>query len=106
MTLAEQLPFFVEDWQSACPAIRIFVWRPAPIIKAFARKSEWYRDAMRDFTEKLLQEWTTLERFERTKLELEGISNEEAAIYAAYTRRDGSIVTIPAEYDGDLWHHV
>ncbi|RPD53994.1 hypothetical protein L227DRAFT_616554 [Lentinus tigrinus ALCF2SS1-6] len=103
-----QAPFLTERWRSSCPAIQTFVWRPALVYYPFARHSEWYRGAVRDFTEQLFREWTTLQRFERNRLELTGIADEEAYYsYVAYTRtEDGSVITVPAEYDEDLWHRV
>ncbi|RPD73761.1 hypothetical protein L226DRAFT_613891 [Lentinus tigrinus ALCF2SS1-7] len=103
-----QAPFLTERWRSSCPAIQTFVWRPALVYYPFARQSEWYRGAVRDFTEQLFREWTTLQRFERTRLKLTGIADEEAYYsYVAYTRtEDGSVITVPAEYDEDLWHRV
>lgn len=74
----------------------------------FAKESEWYRGVICEFTERLFEEWTTLQRFERAALELETAPNEEGT-YAAYTRVEdglGSIVAGPAEYDGELWHRV
>ena len=68
-----------------------------------------YRDTLWDFTELLFEEWTTLQRFERARMEerLVGVMDEEAATFIAFTRgEDGGVLVVPAEYDEDQWHRV
>ena len=108
-TSAAEGPVLSQRWRSSCPAIRTFVWRPAPAFRSLAMDNQRYRDALQEFTQLLFEEWKTLRRFERARMEeqLVGVMDEEAATFIAFTRgEDRGVSTLPAEYDADQWHRV
>ncbi|RPD73795.1 hypothetical protein L226DRAFT_572052 [Lentinus tigrinus ALCF2SS1-7] len=90
----------VADMRKSCPAIRTLVWRPGMHHQMFSEVA-WYREEVRRYTELLFNQWPTLERFERLRLDSE---DEEALTYVAYIRTDDdSVSVVPAAYNAEAW---